>query len=94
MRTQSALAGNTISAAIALAKSEFFRNSRCPSPLILDDLMYQLQASQSLPLARPYCPECSAPMIIVVIEPDGPGPATPSFECPVCRLSYSVPVRC
>jgi transposase-like protein len=56
--------------------------------------MNQLQAFQPLPFARLYCPECSSPMFIVVVEPDGSGRETSTFECPVCRFSHSVPVRC
>jgi hypothetical protein len=55
--------------------------------------MIQLQAFQSLPFARPYCPECAAPMFIVPAEP-GAGDHTPTFECPVCRFSDTVAIRC
>jgi len=56
--------------------------------------MIQLQAFQSLPFARPFCPECAAPMFIVPAEPGAVGNHTPTFECPVCRFSETVAVRC
>jgi hypothetical protein len=55
--------------------------------------MIQLQAWQPSAFARPYCPECAAPMFIVPVEPDAPGSNT-TFECPVCRFSETVAVRC
>jgi len=55
--------------------------------------MIELQAFQSLPFARPFCPECAAPMFIVPAEP-GAGNQPPTFECPVCRFSETVAVRC
>jgi hypothetical protein len=56
--------------------------------------MIEMQAFQSLPFARPYCPECAAPMFIVPVEPDAPGSQTPTFECPVCRFSETAAMRC
>jgi ribosomal protein S27AE len=35
--------------------------------------------------ARPFCPKCGAPMRLTRIEPDKPGFARRSFECPRCQ---------
>ena len=34
---------------------------------------------------RPYCSKCGAPMWLTRIEPDKPGFARRSFECPRCQ---------
>jgi transposase-like protein len=57
--------------------------------------MIQPQAFQPMPFARPYCPECAAPMFIVPTEPDASGNHTSTFECPVCRFSETTAaLRC
>ena len=65
--------------------------SALPASIAPKEPMNPLQAFQPLPLARPCCPECSAPMFIVAVEPDAPGSATPTFECPICRFSNLPP---
>jgi hypothetical protein len=57
--------------------------------------MIELQAFQPLPFARPYCPECAAPMFIVPVEPGALGSHAPTFYCPVCGFSATTAaLRC
>jgi hypothetical protein len=46
------------------------------------------------PFDRPTCPECTAPMLLVEVEPGAPGSESRIYECPNCKFLERSVVRC
>jgi hypothetical protein len=46
------------------------------------------------PFDRPFCPECTAPMFLVELEPDAPGSEYRTYECPNCKFTQGSGVIC
>jgi ribosomal protein S27AE len=41
---------------------------------------------------RPFCPDCDAPMILSLLEPDKPGFDLHTFACPMCAATERIVV--